>query len=76
MGRNINWTGAMSALTLVLTCKNIACATQSILVVTQMGWCALMQCYTVLHCVTLLHCVSLLGHKWAGVTRMNRARDV
>ena len=71
MSKNITWTaGAMSALTLVLTCKNIACATQSILVVTQMGRCA------VLHCVALLHCVSLLGHKWAGVTRMNRARDV
>ena len=71
MSKNITWTaGAMSTLTLVLTCKNIACATQSILVVTQMGRCA------VLHCVALLHCVSLLGHKWAGVTRMNRARDV
>ena len=51
MGKNITWIGAMSALTLVLTCKNIACETQSILVVTQMGKCA------VLHCVLALSSV-------------------
>ena len=63
MGRNITWTGAMSALTLVLTCKNIACATQSILVVTQMGWCA------VLHCVALCNTVTLCP---TVVTQMGR----
>ena len=54
MSKNITWTaGAMSALTLVLTCKNIACATQSILVVTQMGRCAVLYCVALYCTVTL-----------------------
>ena len=60
MGRNITWTGAISALTLVLTCKNIACATQSVLVVTQMGWCAVLHCVALCLTVTLCLTVGLL----------------